>query len=57
MRAKLSIALSALAAMVWAVPNAGAAHFVLQSPWLIVRIPDTFDPRRRLIEFVTSANN
>ena len=27
MRAKLSIALSALAAMVWAVPNAGAAHF------------------------------
>src|ERR1700730_10104010 len=28
MRAKLSIALSALAGMVWAVPNAGAAHFV-----------------------------
>ncbi len=28
MRAKLSIALSALAAMVWAVPNAGAAHLV-----------------------------
>jgi len=27
MRAKLSIALSALAAMVWAVPNKGAAHF------------------------------
>lgn len=27
MRAKLSIALCALAAMVWAVPNAGAAHF------------------------------
>lgn len=27
MRAKLSIALSALAAMVWAVPNAGAAQF------------------------------
>jgi hypothetical protein len=30
MRAKLSIALSALAAMVWAVPNAGAAHFYAQ---------------------------
>ena len=28
MRAKLSIALTALAAMVWAVPNAGAAHLV-----------------------------
>lgn len=27
MRAKLSIALSALAAMVWAVPNTGVAHF------------------------------
>jgi hypothetical protein len=31
MRAKLSIALSALAAMVWAVPNTGAAHFYDQS--------------------------
>jgi hypothetical protein len=31
MRAKLSIALSALAAMVWAVPNAGAAHLFSKS--------------------------
>ena len=31
MRAKLSIALSALAAMVWAVPNVGAAHLASRS--------------------------
>jgi hypothetical protein len=31
MRAKLSIALSALAAMVWAVPNVGAAHFLARA--------------------------
>jgi hypothetical protein len=31
MRAKLSIALSALAAMVWAVPNVGAAHLIARA--------------------------
>lgn len=41
MRAKLSIALSALAVIVWAVPSVGTAHFIARAPAKEIRQQST----------------
>jgi len=54
MRATLFIALSALVAMGWAVPTRGLPLSLPRGRDVLYPFKITFDPQRRLIEFVTS---
>ncbi len=54
MRAKVFIALGALVEMGWAVPTRGLPLSLPRGPDVLFPFKITFDPQRRLIEFVTS---